>query len=303
MIITICNLIFFYIVIWNKLYIYYKKGMIIDGKKIAAKKYDHIKMSVDTSTFSVTLGVILVWENAASLRYIKQKEKWAEFTGIKFVIKKLPKEISERRLLEEIEKMNKDDSINGFIVQMPLPRHISATKVTLAIAPEKDVDGFHPINVGKILIGDNSGFASCTPAGVMEIFKHENIELTGKNVCIVGASNIVGKPMSALLMNAWATVTVCNSRTMNLKLHTSKSDIVIMAAGVPGLLKVDMIHVGTTVIDVWFTVIDGKIHGDADFGTIEMVGNRITPVPGWVGVMTVAMLMENTFKAAKQQNS
>lgn len=276
--------------------------MIIDGKKIAAKMYDHIKMSVETSAFSVTLGVILVWENSASLRYIAQKEKWAKFTGINFVIKKLPKEISEKRLLEEIEKMNKDDSINGFIVQMPLPRHISATKVTLAIAPEKDVDGFHPINVGKILIWDNSGFASCTPAGVMEIFKHEDIELTGKNVCIVWASNIVGKPMAALLMNAWATVTVCNSRTMDLKLHTAKSDIVIMAAGVPKLLKVDMIHVGTTVIDVGFTVVDGKIYGDADFQTIEMVGNTITPVPWGVGVMTVAMLMNNTLKAAQLQN-
>lgn len=276
--------------------------MIIDGKKIAAKMYDHIKMSVETSAFSVTFGVILVWENSASLRYIAQKEKWAKFTGINFVIKKLPKEISEKRLLEEIEKMNKDDSINGFIVQMPLPRHISATKVTLAIAPEKDVDGFHPINVGKILIWDNSGFASCTPAGVMEIFKHEDIELTGKNVCIVWASNIVGKPMAALLMNAWATVTVCNSRTMDLKLHTAKSDIVIMAAGVPKLLKVDMIHVGTTVIDVGFTVVDGKIYGDADFQTIEMVGNTITPVPWGVGVMTVAMLMNNTLKAAQLQN-
>lgn len=276
--------------------------MIIDGKKIAAKMYDHIKMSVETSAFSVTLGVILVWESSASLRYIAQKEKWAKFTGINFVIKKLPKEISEKRLLEEIEKMNKDDSINGFIVQMPLPRHISATKVTLAIAPEKDVDGFHPINVGKILIWDNSGFASCTPAGVMEIFKHEDIELTGKNVCIVWASNIVWKPMAALLMNAWATVTVCNSRTMDLKLHTAKSDIVIMAAGVPKLLKVDMIHVGTTVIDVGFTVVDGKIYGDADFQTIEMVGNTITPVPWGVGVMTVAMLMNNTLKAAQLQN-
>lgn len=272
--------------------------MIIDGKKIAQTLYDNLKNDIEKHGIRPTLAAVLVWENSASLRYIKQKRKWADFVGIDFKLIQLKSNVTQIELEKTIDEVNNNNSIDGYIVQLPLPKHINETAIISKIDASKDVDGFHPENTWKVLIGDSTGFVPCTPAGVMYMFDVMWTNLAGKQVTIVWRSNIVGKPLAALLINAWATVTVCNSKTINLKKHTSSADIVIMATGQPHLLKVDMVKIGTTVIDVWFTVIDGKIYWDADFDIMEKIGNIITPVPGWVWALTVAMLMKNTLQAA-----
>jgi len=272
--------------------------MIIDGKKIAETLYNNLKNDIQKQWIRPTLAAILVWENSASLRYIKQKRKWAEFVGIDFKLIQLKSNVTQIELEKTIDEVNNNNSIDGYIVQLPLPKHINETVIISRIDVRKDVDGFHPENVWKVLIGDSSGFVPCTPAGVMYMFETMKTNLPGKLITIVWRSNIVWKPLAALLINAWATVTVCNSKTINLKKHTSTADIVIMATGQPHLLKVDMVKIWTTVIDVWFTVIDGKIYWDADFDIMEKIWNIITPVPGWVWALTVAMLMKNTLQAA-----
>ena len=272
--------------------------MIIDGKKIAETLYNNLKNDIQKQWIRPTLAAILVWENSASLRYIKQKRKWAEFVGIDFKLIQLKSNVTQIELEKTIDEVNNNNSIDGYIVQLPLPKHINETAIISRIDVRKDVDGFHPENVWKVLIGDSSGFVPCTPAGVMYMFETMKTNLPGKLITIVWRSNIVWKPLAALLINAWATVTVCNSKTINLKKHTSTADIVIMATGQPHLLKVDMVKIWTTVIDVWFTVIDGKIYWDADFDIMEKIWNIITPVPGWVWALTVAMLMKNTLQAA-----
>jgi methylenetetrahydrofolate dehydrogenase (NADP+)/methenyltetrahydrofolate cyclohydrolase len=272
--------------------------MIIDGKKIAQTLYDNLKKDIEKQWIRPTLAAVLVWENSASLRYIKQKRKWAEFVGIDFKLIQLKSNVTQIELEKTIDEVNNNNSIDGYIVQLPLPQHINETAIIAKIDAKKDVDGFHPQNTWKVLIWDQTWFVPCTPAGVMYMFEVMGTNLAWKLVTIVWRSNIVWKPLAALLINAWATVTVCNSKTINIKKHTSVSDIVIMATGQPHLLKVDMVKIGTTVIDVWFTVIDGKIYGDADFDIMEKIGNIITPVPGWVWALTVAMLMKNTLQAA-----
>jgi len=192
----------------------------------------------------------LVGDNTASATYIKQKQKWADFVGINFILKKFPDSISETDLLKEIHDFNEDRNVDGFIVQLPLPKHIRSKKIINAINPKKDVDGFHPENQGKVMIGDNSGFVPCTPAGIMRIFEKLQVELPGKNVVVIGRSNIVGKPIANLLINSGATVTVCNSKTKKIDAFTRKADIVISAAGSPGLVKLSDINVSTLVIDV-----------------------------------------------------
>ncbi len=191
--------------------------------------------------------------------------------------------------------------MNWYIVQLPLPKHINTKKVINAISPKKDVDWFHPNNQWKVLISDNTWFVPCTPAWIMEIFKKEKINLEWKVVCVVWRSNIVWKPITALLINAWATVVSCNSLTKDIKKHTSIADIVVVAAWKPWILKVDMMKNWSTVIDVWFTVVDWKILWDADTNLIDLVWNKVTPVPGWVWALTVSMLMKNTLKAYKLQ--
>ncbi|QFR38854.1 bifunctional 5,10-methylenetetrahydrofolate dehydrogenase/5,10-methenyltetrahydrofolate cyclohydrolase [Candidatus Gracilibacteria bacterium 28_42_T64] len=271
--------------------------MIIDGKQIASNIYEEIKKEVSGMKTKPTLGVILVGENSPSLRYINEKKKWAEYLGINFELKIFKDNITEEEILSQIEYFNNNESISGYMVQLPLPNHINEKKLIASISPKKDVDGFHPENVGKVLIGDTSGFVSCTPAGIMNIFKSIGENLEGKVVTVIGKSNIVGKPLVALLMNAGATVISCNSKTKNTSEHTLRSDIVIVATGIPQLLKENMLKKGSTIIDVGFTVIDGKIHGDTDFENIEKAGHTITPVPGGVGALTVAMLMSNTLQA------
>lgn len=276
--------------------------MIIDGKAIAQKHYEKLKERIEKLHKKPKLSAILVGDNEVSLRYIEQKRKWAKHVGIDFELIQMESSTDERKLLSKIKELNTDEKTNGIIVQLPLPTWINTNRVLRTISYKKDVDGFNPVNVGKVTVGDKTAFVPCTPAGIIKILEKEKIHVEGKNITIIGRSNIVGKPLAALLINAWATVTVCNSKTPHIEKHTAMSDIVISAAGCPGILKVNMIKVGTTVIDVWFTVKNGEILGDADFKNIEMVGNTITPVPGWVGPLTVAMLMENTLKAYLNQN-
>ena len=271
--------------------------MIIDWKKIASEMYEDLKKEISKLNIKPTLWAVLVWDNPSSLRYINQKKKWADYVWIKFELTKLSENINEDALLSVIDKLNKDDNISGYIVQLPLPDYINSTKVINAINPCKDLDWFHPENQWKVLIWDTTWLVPCTPAGIMKIIKSLEIELEWKVVCVVGRSNIVWKPVSALLINKWATVIACNSKTKNLREYTSKADIVITATWKPKLLSLDMINSNTIVIDVWFTVVWDKVYGDADFENINLVWNKITPVPWWVWSLTVAMLMNNTLKA------
>ncbi|NDK08181.1 bifunctional methylenetetrahydrofolate dehydrogenase/methenyltetrahydrofolate cyclohydrolase [Candidatus Gracilibacteria bacterium] len=271
--------------------------MIIDGKEIALRKYEQIKKQVSDIKTPLTLLAILVGNNASSLRYIRQKKKWSEYVGINFVLDHLDENIEEKVLLEKIEKYNNDKNITGMIVQLPLPNHIDSKRVINLINPVKDIDGFNEKNQGKLLIGDDSGLIPCTPAGVIDIINDLKIDLRGKTVTVIGKSNIVGKPLTMLLINASATVISCNSKTKNLKQFTKISDIVICAVGKPGLLTLDMVNDKTVIIDVGFTVVDDKIYGDANFDNIDKNGNQITPVPGGVGPLTVANLMGNVIKS------
>ncbi len=273
--------------------------MIIDWKKIAQKIYDNIKAEVSILKVKPTLWAILVWDNPASLRYIWQKNKWAEYTWINFNLRILDKNISENELLELIKNFNNDKNISWYIVQLPLPKHISEQNIIHAISPTKDVDWFHEQNQWKVLIWDKSWFIPCTPAWIMEIFKDIWETLEWKIITVIGRSNIVWKPITALLINAWATVISCNSKTPSIAEFTKKADIVILAAWKPWLLSKKMIKKEAIIIDVWFTIINNKIHWDAIFEEIEQNGNKITPVPGWVWALTVAMLMNNTLKAYK----
>ena len=275
--------------------------MIINGRKIADTIYGDLKIEIKKLGKKPTLGAILVGDNAASATYIKQKQKWADFVGINFILKKFPDTITEKDLLSEIQDFNDDRNVDGFIVQLPLPKHIRSKKIINAISPLKDVDGFHPENQGKVMIGDTSWFIPCTPAGIMRIFEKLNVDLSGKNVVVIGRSNIVGKPIANLLINAGATVTVCNSRTKKIDAFTRKADVVVSAAGSPWLIKLSDINVNTLVIDVWFTIVDGKTHGDTDNHNMHLGWVMVTPVPGWVGPLTVAMLMKNTVTACSRK--
>jgi methylenetetrahydrofolate dehydrogenase (NADP+)/methenyltetrahydrofolate cyclohydrolase len=276
---------------------------LIDGKKISAEIKAEIKKEIETieklDDRVPGLAVVLVGENPASKVYVGSKEKTCKALGMHSEKYVLPEDTSEEELLNLIDKLNKKEEINGILVQLPLPKHIEEKKVIHAISPEKDVDGFHPENVGKLLIGDDT-FKSCTPYGVMELLKRTGIEVMGKDVAIVGRSNIVGKPLAALLINESATVTVCHSRTKDLKEVTKRADIIIVAVGREKFLKEDMVKEGAVVIDVGINRdSEGKLCGDVDFEGVSKKASYITPVPGGVGPMTIAMLMKNTLKAYK----
>lgn len=273
--------------------------MIIDWKKIAAEIYEMLKEQISKMEKKPSFGVILVWNNPSSEKYVEQKKKWAEFVWIGFNLYRFETSISENELLAEVETLNNNSDISWFIVQLPLPNHIDDKKIINAINPTKDVDWFHPINQGKILIWDNSWLAPCTPSGIMEIFAHYDINLPWKIVTVIGKSNIVWKPITAMLINAWATVISCNSKTRDISKFTLDSDIVISATWVPKIIKQEMIKDWAILIDVWFNYIDGKIYWDMDFENLKEKASMITPVPGWVGAMTVAVLLKNTLKTAK----
>ncbi len=271
--------------------------MIIDWKEIAKNKYDEIKDKVENIKAQLTLLAILVWNNPSSLRYIRQKRKWAEYVGINFKLDHLDENVSEQDLLQKIEQYNKDKNITWIMVQLPLPNHIDNKKIINLINPIKDVDWFNEKNQWKLLIWDDTWLVPCTPSWVMEILRYQKINLAWKIVTVIWKSNIVWKPLTMLLINASATVISCNSKTPNLKQFTKISDVVICAVWKPWLLTLDMINDKTIIIDVWFTVIDDKIYGDADFNEINKSWNHITPVPGWVWPLTVANLMNNTIKS------
>lgn len=245
------------------------------------------------------LAVVIVGNNPASQVYVRNKMKACENVGFYSENIELDENISEEELLQEINKLNKNDRINGILVQLPLPSHINELKIIDRISPEKDVDGFHVANIGKMVIGDETGFLSCTPYGIMQLLEEYKIEIAGKDAVIIGRSNIVGKPMALMLIQKGATVQVCNSRTKDLRKKLNDADIIIVAAGVPKLLKKEDVKEGAVVIDVGINRVDGKICGDVDYEEVAERASYITPVPGGVGPMTIASLIKNTFKSYK----
>ncbi|WP_063281383.1 bifunctional methylenetetrahydrofolate dehydrogenase/methenyltetrahydrofolate cyclohydrolase [Lactococcus cremoris] len=277
---------------------------LIDGKALAAKMQAELKVKVDKlkEAGSVPgLAVILVGEDPASQIYVRNKARQATAIGLNSSVVRLPETVSEKELLELIEQYNQSEQWHGILVQLPLPKHISEEKVLLAIDPEKDVDGFHPMNMGRLWAG-NPLMIPSTPAGIMEMFREYNVELSGKRAVVIGRSNIVGKPMAQLLMMADATVTIAHSRTKNLRELTKEADILVVAIGRDRMIKADDVKGGAVVIDVGMNRDeDGKLHGDVDFDEVKEVASLITPVPGGVGPMTITMLMEQTVRAATRK--
>ena len=276
---------------------------LIDGKSLAKK----VQATVTTEVAQLKqemnivpgLAVILVGDDPASHAYVKMKAKACENVGFYSITHHMPDTISQDEIIATIEMMNNNPRIDGILVQLPLPKQIDTDKILEVIDPKKDVDGFHAYNVGRLVTGLDS-FVPCTPLGVMKMFEEYEIELRGKDVCVVGASNIVGKPMASLLLNAEATVTTTHIYTKDLKAHTSKADIVVVGVGVAGLIKEDMVKEGAIVIDIGMNRIeDGSLVGDVDFPKVSPKCSYITPVPGGVGPMTIAMLLSNTLKSAK----
>ena len=272
---------------------------IIDGKKISAQVKDECKERVAKEGMDVTLAVIQVGNDPASTVYVGNKKKACEYIGIHSLAYELPEETTEEELLDLVRELNEKESVNGILVQLPLPSHINEDKVIETISPKKDVDGFHPQSVGALSIGQ-PGFVSCTPAGIIELLKRSGVEMDGKECVIVGRSNIVGKPMAMLMLRENATVTVCHSHTKDLKEVTKRADILIVAIGKPKFITADYVKEGAVVIDVGIHRPEGgKLCGDVDFDSVEPVASAITPVPGGVGPMTIAMLMNNCLESAK----
>ena len=280
-------------------------AVILDGKAVSAKVKEEVKEEVESlkkQGVSVGLAVIIVGNNPASRTYVNNKKKACEAAGILSEEYALPEEITQEELLALVEELNRKDSINGILCQLPLPKHLDEEAVIAAISEKKDVDAFSAVNVGHIMIGDYS-FLPCTPAGIMEILRHYNIDVAGKECVVIGRSNIVGKPMAMLLLHQNGTVTICHSKTKNLKDITSRADILVAAVGIPHFVTADMVKDGAVVIDVGMDRDEnGKLCGDVDFAAVEPKASYITPVPGGVGPMTIATLLKNTVTAAKQQN-
>jgi len=276
---------------------------LIDGKALSQKVQISVAKEVETlkqeKNIVPGLAVILVGDDPASHAYVNMKAKACEKVGFYSITHNMPDTISQDEIIATIEMINANPRIDGILVQLPLPKHIDTDKILEVIDPKKDVDGFHAYNVGRLVTGLDT-FVPCTPLGVMKMFEEYNIDLEGKDVCVVGASNIVGKPMASLLLNANATVTVTHIFTKDLKAHTSKADIIVVGVGVPGLIKEDMVKEGAIVIDIGINRLEnGKLVGDVDFDAVSKKCSYITPVPGGVGPMTIAMLLSNTLKSAK----
>ncbi len=278
---------------------------IIDGKVISASVKERVKAEVEAlKAQGVTTGlaVIIVGEDPASKVYVANKKKACEALGIISEEYALPETTTQEELLSLIDTLNNKKSINGILCQLPLPKHLDEQAVINAILPEKDVDAFHPANVGKIMLGDYD-FVPCTPAGIMEMLAYENIDITGKTCVVIGRSNIVGKPMGMLLLHKNGTVTICHSKTNDLASVCKEADILVAAVGIPNFVTADMVKDGAVVIDVGINRVDGKLVGDVNFAEVKDKCTAITPVPGGVGPMTIAMLMQNTLTAAKKQNN
>ena len=278
---------------------------IIDGKKVSAELREQIKNEAEEffEKYGARpgLAVIIVGDDPASKVYVNNKEKACAHVGYYSEVYRLPETTGMDELLALIDRLNNDEKINGILCQLPLPKHLDEEQVILKISPEKDVDAFHPMNTGKIMIGDYD-FLPCTPAGVMKLIESTGTDITGKECVVVGRSNIVGKPQSMLLLQKNGTVTVCHSKTRNLKEVTSRADILVVAIGKADFITADMIKEGAVVIDVGMNrKADGKLTGDVDFESVSKKASYITPVPGGVGPMTITMLLQNTLTAAKKQ--
>lgn len=275
---------------------------LIDGREIARQKKSYITEEVEKlkkEGIIPGLTVILVGNNPASRTYVTNKEKTCKDLGMHSELIELPEDVSEQELLEKVIELNENPNIHGILVQLPLPHHINEVKVIETISPEKDVDGFHPVNIGRMMTGQDA-FLPCTPYGVMEMLDFINVDISGKHVVIVGRSNIVGKPAGQLFLSKNATVTYCHSKTTDLKEFTRQADILVAAVGKVDLITKDHVKEGAIVIDVGMNRnSEGKLCGDVDFDAVKEVASYITPVPGGVGPMTITMLMFNTLKAAK----
>lgn len=276
---------------------------ILSGKTVSARIKESMKAEVEAlkaKGINPGLAVIIVGDDPASKVYVGRKEAMCVELGMHSEKYALPAETTQDELVALVEKLNCDKAIHGILVQLPLPKHLDEKAVINTIVPEKDVDAFHPVNVGKIMIGDYD-FVPCTPAGIMELIAESNVEIEGKNCVVVGRSNIVGKPMSMLLLHKNGTVTTCHSRTKNINEITKNADILVAAVGKANFITADMVKPGAVVIDVGMNRLeDGKLVGDVDFDAVEKIAGAITPVPGGVGPMTISMLMKNTITAAKR---
>ncbi len=277
---------------------------LIDGKKMASAIREDIaeEIKVLKDEFNVVpgLAVVIVGDDPASHTYVSMKEKNCKNVGMYSEVHRLPEETSQEQLLELIHHLNENDKIHGILVQVPLPKGINENIVNSHIKPEKDVDGFHAINTGNLFLGEET-IEPCTPKGIIKLIKSTGVEISGKNAVVVGRSNILGKPVAILLLHENATVTICHSKSKNLKEHLLNADIIVAAVGRPELIKGDMIKSGAVVIDAGTTVVEDKLVGDVEFDKAKEVASYITPVPGGVGPMTIAMLLENTLEAAKKK--
>ena len=273
---------------------------IIDGKAVSAAVKERVRAEIERDGLKIGLAVVIVGNNQASRVYVNNKKKACEACGITSYEYALPEETTEEQLLELVDTLNADSKVNGILVQLPLPAHLDEKKVIERISPLKDVDAFHAVNVGKIMIGDYA-FLPCTPAGVMELIHSTGTDVSGKECVVIGRSNIVGKPMAMLLLHENATVTICHSRTKNLAEVCKRADVLVSAVGRADFVTADMVKPGAVVIDVGMNRrTDGKLTGDVDFATVAPKASYITPVPGGVGPMTITMLMQNTLTAAAE---
>ncbi len=278
-------------------------AVILDGKALAAKLKLDLRHKCSRLSRPPHLAVVLVGDDPASAVYVKNKEKDCVECGIVCDDHRLPAATTRKELLDLVERLNREDAVDGILVQLPLPGHLDARQVLRAIDPKKDVDAFHPESVGRLSLGQ-AGYLPCTPAGILTLLRAYGVDPAGKHCVVVGRSNIVGKPLAMLLLQADATVTVCHSKTVNLAALCRQADILISAAGRPGLITADMVKPHAAVVDVAMNRgPDGKLCGDVDFGPVSQIADYITPVPGGVGPMTRAMLMENTYQAALRREN
>jgi methylenetetrahydrofolate dehydrogenase (NADP+)/methenyltetrahydrofolate cyclohydrolase len=275
---------------------------LLDGKKLSSKIKENLKKDtvefIEKNGVTPGLAVILVGDDPASHAYVSMKSKACKEVGIYSVMHEMPSTVTEADILSTIQMINENPKIHGLLVQLPLPKHVDSTKILEAITPTKDVDGFHPFNLGRLVAGLD-GFVPCTPLGVMELLKEHSIDVKGKDCVVVGASNIVGKPMASLLLNAGATVDICHIHTRDLKEHTLRADMIFVGVGKPNLITADMVKDGAVIVDIGINRVGDKLVGDVAYEEVSKKCSFITPVPGGVGPMTIAMLLSNTLKAAK----
>ena len=279
---------------------------LIDGKQIASKIHKDIQAEIQKlSERAPGLAFILIGNDPASKAYVRMKKKGCEEVGIHSEILKLPEDTSQKALLSEIKRLNSDPNIDGILVQQPLPKHLSKSEILEAVDPAKDVDGFHPMNIGRLLLGEEGGFAACTPLGIMKLINESQVNLEGIQAVILGRSNIVGKPLAALLMQKGvdATVTVAHSKTKNLNEICKSADLLIAAIGRPHFVTSKMVKPGAIVIDVGINRVEDSLVGDVDFKSVKEIASLVTPVPGGVGPMTIAMLLSNTLESYKRKHT